>query len=128
MIVNANRMFQNAVRLAQQIAPHVADTFPFQQEALTSVIYASMSVETFINEMGFHAEWHCKRDSGTHASVRAFVTVMDELEASKAPLTTKILISKFVLSGLPFDKGTAPLSALCPTHKASERNRTPESS
>lgn len=108
MIVNANRMFHNAMRMAQQVAQHVADTFPGQPEALTSVIYASMSVETFINEMVFQAEWHCKSHPDPHASIRAFVDVMDELEASKAPLTTKILMGKFILSGLPFTKGTNP--------------------
>jgi hypothetical protein len=58
--------------LAAQAAKHVADTFPGQTEALTSIIYASVSVETFINEMVFHAEWHCNIHPEAHGSVRAF--------------------------------------------------------
>jgi hypothetical protein len=108
MIINATRMYQNAVRMAAQVSKHVPDTFPGQTEALTSIIYASMSVETFVNEMVFQAEWHCDTHPEAHGSVRAFVDVMNELEASRAPLTAKVLLGKFTLSGQPFDKGEDP--------------------
>lgn len=110
MMFNAARIYQDALYMQDGISSHLADRFPGQPEALASIIFAAMSLEAFMNETVFLAEKHIKH-SDQPGWLTAFVDVINELEASKAPLQSKFLTAKYILSGASFDKGKNPYQA-----------------
>jgi hypothetical protein len=76
-------------------------------DALTAIVFAVTALETFMNEFidlldydAFRDKWDERR--GT------LIAVIDELEKSRAPLKSKFLLAKWILSGVGYDKGTAP--------------------
>lgn len=84
------------------------DRAPGQETALTSVIYATIALETFINEMSFLAGFLIERDAENTTRLRAFADMMAELEKGHESIEAKYLAGKFMISGTPFDKGKSP--------------------
>ena len=80
----------------------VDDRAPGQLQALTSIIYAALSLETFINEIPVVMD-NLFLDATSPLWLRTFVYVLDELEQSRAQIRTKYSLSKFILSGVSFD-------------------------
>jgi hypothetical protein len=65
-----------------------------------------MSIETFMNELVFHATQFVSRKPAP--PLQAFADVLTEMEESKAQIKTKIQMGKYILTGEPFDKGKNP--------------------
>ncbi len=103
MFINAIQIYRNAVYMLEGIDSAINDRDPGQLEALTSIIYAAIALETFINELPALVG-DMFLDSNAPSSLRTFVGVLDELEQSKASINTKYLLGKFILSGESFDK------------------------
>lgn len=104
MYPNAGRIFTDAVTWAEQIKAE--DTEPAQPQALVSLIYAPMSIETFMNELVFHATQYGIKKPGPR--LQAFADVLTEMEESKTQIKTKVQMGKFILTGESFDKGKYP--------------------
>jgi hypothetical protein len=108
MYINANKIYVDAVRWAKDVSSDVDDTTPGQSEALVSLMFASLSIETFMNELVYHADVKSTGKAHPLPSLQTFADVLTEMEQSKAPITSKILMGKFILSGESFDKGKNP--------------------
>jgi hypothetical protein len=103
MYINANRIYLDAIHYAQQIPASASDIEPGQSAALVTIIFAALSVETFTNEMAFHAERECWRFPC--AAVQTFANILKEMEEKHAPITSKLHMGSFLLAGKAFDKG-----------------------
>jgi hypothetical protein len=106
MNINATQIYRNATYMLEGISSDAEDRTPGQLEALTSIIYAAIALETFINELPALAE-----DMGLGVDsppwLRTFVSVLDELEQSKASINVKYLLGRFLLTGQSWNKGDA---------------------
>jgi len=76
-----------------------------QPAALVSIVFAAASLEALLNESAYLAE---QQEAAEPAVVTAFAQVMDEAEESKAQIQSKFQLAYLVLTGKPYDKGTAP--------------------
>lgn len=106
MFINAGRLYLGAVKWANEVNSGVDDLAPGQPQALASIIFAPLSVEAFINEVVLQAETGTSRQP--NPTLRTFADVLNEMEQSRAPITSKIMMGKFILSGESFDKGENP--------------------
>jgi hypothetical protein len=104
MYINANRIYLDGIRYAQQIPAGTGDTEPGQSATLVSIIFAALSVETFTNEIAFHAERECWRNP--HTAVQTFANILKDMENNHAPITSKLHMGSFLLAGKAFDKGS----------------------
>jgi hypothetical protein len=76
-------------------------------KAVLRLICAAASLEAFINELPAVADG-VLRVGHQHAKMRTFSDLMNELEQSKGSLKSKLILAKWILCGIPFDKGASP--------------------
>lgn len=85
------------------------DEFGADATALVSIVFAAASLEAFANELPSFVEAALRTGKvGKDDRIATFPGLMNELEESRASLKSKLVMAKWVLSGVPFDKGTAP--------------------
>jgi hypothetical protein len=106
MFINTGRIYLDAIRWVNEVNTVADDLAPGQPQALASIIFAALSVEAFINEIVLQAEAGTSRRP--NSTLRTFADVLGEMEQSRAPITSKIMMGKFILSGESFDKGKNP--------------------
>jgi hypothetical protein len=82
----------------------------FTSDALPAIVMSAASTEAFINEFVEYA-------AGAYSSIRpderpptltAFIHVLQDLEESRVPVTTRYFIGSQVLDGKGFNTGAAP--------------------
>jgi hypothetical protein len=78
------------------------------RNALVSIVFAAASLEAFANELPTFTEsalrtGQAKKDD----KIQTFSELMNELEKSRAQPKAKLALAKWILSGVPFDKGSA---------------------
>lgn len=105
MYFNAGRLFGMAYFNADTIKCKW-DSEPARPEALFSVVFAAISMEAFMNELGLASQFKSIPD--LPANIVALGALLEEAEESRAQVMHKYQIAKFVLSGKTFDSGTAP--------------------
>ena len=74
-----------------------------QQPALTSIVFSVVSLEAFLNEVAdialeFYAD----------PAISLFVDFMVDAEKSRASLESKFVLSRWILAGQKFDRGSQP--------------------
>lgn len=79
------------------------------RSALVSIVFAAASLDAFANELPAFTEsalrtGQARRDD----KLQTFGDLMNELEKSRAQLKAKLALAKWILSGVPFDKSSAP--------------------
>src|SRR6185437_3506639 len=105
--LNAGLVYLNALSLIENIRPPGPQHHStLRTNATASTIFSALATETFINEVSYLANGLFRGTEG--AWLQTLGDVLEELEDSHAPITSKYLIAKFVLSGAPFDKGKSP--------------------
>jgi hypothetical protein len=77
-------------------------------KAIVSLVFAASSLEAFVNELPALAEGLVRNSSHQQTKIEAFADLMNELEQSRASFRAKLLFAKWILSGVPFDKGASP--------------------
>jgi hypothetical protein len=83
-----------------------------------SVVFAAASLEAFLNESVYLAETSLQRKArelklghrvdAEPPIVSAFAQVMEEAEESRVQIQSKFQLAHLVLTGKPYDKGSAP--------------------
>jgi hypothetical protein len=102
---NAPTLFSIAVDAAKRIPGE--PRHGGHNEALVSVVFASASLEAFLNESAYVA----RRKAGSPGEpsvVSAFAQVIEEAEESRASIQSKFHLAHLVLAGKAYDKGAAP--------------------
>lgn len=103
MYGNAGFIFRSAVEMCQAISAPV-NSVQHRREALASIVLAAISCESFINELAQLAVPGPKAP-GWLTTLRS---ILEEAEESHASIESKYLLTKFILTGQPFDKGALP--------------------
>lgn len=103
MVFNSVSLFLTALRAYHR---SVDEGFP-HDNALISIIFAAASVEAMVNELLEASD--SILDTGTYSNptVRAFVDLQCELEEARGSVKSKVIMTKWVLSGKPLDKGSS---------------------
>jgi hypothetical protein len=117
MLFHAPLMFYLAVRALDEMQ---IDKVRPEDKAIVSIVFAAASLESFVNELPSIADAILK-NGYKDDRIRAFADLMNELEESKASVKSKLVLAKWVLSGVPFDKGSSPfqdISALIDVRNA----------
>ncbi|HET9182737.1 MAG TPA: hypothetical protein VFP59_11430 [Candidatus Angelobacter sp.] len=104
MYVNAGRLFKNALEIARG-TPSNNPAVQTARDALTSILFAAMSVETFINEL--HHMTHNGMPTAS-TNLKVLGDLLEEAERSRSSVAAKYQFAKFILSGQAFDKGASP--------------------
>jgi hypothetical protein len=102
MFLNGGRLYSNAVRASKSITSEL--NAGGQVEALMAVIFAALSLETFINEVRPVAELSIEPDTTEASRLQMLAGALTELEAQKASTQTKYLIATLIIAGVPLDK------------------------
>jgi hypothetical protein len=108
MRIYANKIYSDAIRYAQQI-PVDASNEPSQSSALVSIMFAALSVETFINELAVHAENECEVFSPhgvQNPAVQTFANILKDMVTKQVSTSNKLHMGSFLLGGKAFDKGS----------------------
>src|SRR5947209_15630431 len=108
MYFNCTALFKEAEAAMLRIPASAGDREPRQQDALTSVVLAAASLEGFINEALEVAEFPEGDEPSATKMIAAWIGVMVELEAARASLQSKYLMTKWIFSSEPFNKGGQP--------------------
>jgi hypothetical protein len=100
----------HVARDAATAANRVATEPRLSNDALTAIVMAAASTEAFVNEFPEYAPLMYSVLGPTEApdAVTAVVQVLQELEESRVPVTTKYLVASQVLIGKAFNTGAAP--------------------
>jgi hypothetical protein len=106
MICNAGRLFVLAVGEVDGMETRLSDKEPGHREALFSIIFAAISLEAFINELGERTKFPVYSDISQQ--LLTFGEMLDEAEESHAQVLHKYQLAKFVLTGKMFDRTSAP--------------------
>jgi hypothetical protein len=104
-VPNTGALFSLAVDAAKgiQALPRVGG----QSAALVSVVFAAASLEAFLSESAYLAEFN-QHKVPEPAVVSTFAQVMEEAEDSKASIESKFHLANLVLSGNAYEKGNPP--------------------
>jgi hypothetical protein len=115
-VPNTGALFSLAVDAAKSISapPRVGG----QDVALVSIVFAAASLEAFLSEAAYLAEFsqHLVNVGAGLGQpkvpepdvVSAFAQIMDDAEDSKASLESKFHFANLVLTGKAYDRGTVP--------------------
>ena len=107
MYINAGRVFRNAVEACFELSSPDLTSSLIQRNALTSIVFATVSAEAFINELHHTAcIWASRPESPEWT--KALCEILGEAEKSRSSIESKYQLAKFILSGRAFDKGAAP--------------------
>jgi hypothetical protein len=113
---NTGALFSVAIAAAKGIeaSPRVGG----QNAALVSVVFAAASLEAFLSESAYLAEFSqhlaevraevFRQDIPERGVPAAFAQVMDDAEDSRASIESKFLLANLVLTGKAYDRGVAP--------------------
>jgi hypothetical protein len=104
MLFHAPSLFLTAVRAYER---SVNDVSQIRDNALISIVFSAASLESFVNETAASASAILKTEKYSNPRVKIFVDLQTELEESKASVKSKFIMAKWILSGTPFDKGSA---------------------
>ncbi len=105
MFLNAGRLFRHAVETCQAIPP--APMGQHEREALSSIVLAVISCESFINELPEIAkQW--SSDARRPGWLKAVTQMLEQAEQSRASIESKYQLAKFIFTAEPFDKGAMP--------------------
>lgn len=108
MYFNCTALFEQAEAAMLRIPASVSDREPRQQDALSSVVLSAASLEGFVNEaLELAPEFQGAKPEDTKA-IAAWAGVMKELEVARASVQSKYLMTKWIFSSEPFDKGAQP--------------------
>lgn len=105
MYINAGKVYENAVRMVNGIPRGRAETTPGELGALSAIMFAALSLETFINEVRFLARVTGEAEPH-NGPLRALADALEDL--GRAPISTKYVAAKFMISGRPFDRNADP--------------------
>jgi hypothetical protein len=115
-VPNTRALFSIAVAAAKGIGAKPREGG--QNEALVSIVFAAASLEAFLSESAYLAEFsqHLVNVGAGLGQPRvpepgvvsAFAQVMDDAEGSKASLESKFHLANLVLTGEAYDRGAAP--------------------
>jgi hypothetical protein len=106
LVFHGSMLFQIAVSAVEQLK---VDKFGTDRNALVSIVFAAASLEAFAHEIPAFAESALRTgQAGKDDRLQTLADLMNELEESRAQLKAKLALAKWILSGVPFDKGTAP--------------------
>jgi hypothetical protein len=84
-----------------------------QSAALTSIVFAVVALEAFMNEMTEYAnESVSTLPQAVPPEVKLFAQVMSDAEESRAKLESKLSLGKWILSGKTLDRGAQPYQDL----------------
>ncbi len=104
--MNAGRLFKNAVEVCYK-AQLRNDEIETRREALASILFATISTETFINELHHSAEEWTDHPLASDR-IRALAELLQEAEKTHSSIEAKYQLAKFILSGEVFERGSAP--------------------
>ncbi len=100
--VNTKTLYHQAV-LAYRSIPGPTDTRPLRRNALTSIVFAAITLEAFINDLAAHvASIAAEQDAPAWAVTLR--QILQEAEQSRTSVQSKYLLTRFVLTGNSFDK------------------------
>ena len=102
---NAGPLFVLALRALDESR---RDTYRPGDKAIVSVVFAASALEAFMNEIVATSAALLKSGKYSNDRIKAFSQLASELEESKASVRYKFILAKWILSGVPFDKGSAP--------------------
>jgi hypothetical protein len=104
-VPNTSALFSLAVAAAKGItaSPRVGG----QNAALVSIVFAAASLEAFLSEAAYLAEFD-QQQVPALGVVSAFAQVMEEAEDSKASIESKFHLANLVLTGKAYEKGSPP--------------------
>lgn len=74
-------------------------------EALTSIVFATVALEAFINEL---ADFPAEFPDSIEPVIATFAGLMQELEKSRASIASKFWLGRWVFASTPYDKGKEP--------------------
>jgi|ERR1700680_1577301 len=104
-VPNTGALFSLAVGAAKGIdAPSRAGG---QGAALVSIVFAAASLEAFLSESAYLAEFE-QQTVPLPDVVSVFARVMEEAEDSKASIESKFHLANLVLTGKAYEKGAPP--------------------
>ena len=106
MYINAGRLYQDAVQIASTIQSPPS-SLQARRESLASILFATMSLEAFINEL-HHIALEFASATSAPVQLRVLGDLLEEAERSRASIASKYQLAKFILSSQPFDKGASP--------------------
>jgi len=100
-IRSSGRLFAVALNAARNITARFREGG--QQSALTSIVFSVVALEAFLNEVTDTALVYY-----SDPTISMFVDFMDDAEKSRASLESKFVLSRWILAGGKFDRGTQP--------------------
>jgi hypothetical protein len=105
--LNARILFRIAKEAYKRTEDAPSETASGQDDALVAVLFSAASLEVFIMELALHADFGGKVfDRPPYLSTLA--DILDEVEASRGSVRLKFLLTKAILPGEPYAKGTLP--------------------
>jgi hypothetical protein len=104
-------LFGHATDAYERIPATQTSRTPGNNEALTSIVFATAALEAFINELADFAKEPLYSEP-LDPVFAAFAGLMEELEKSRASTLSKFMFGKWALSATPYDKGAQPYQDL----------------
>jgi hypothetical protein len=101
----AGSLFEKAVQECKKVSSTAHNET--ERAALASILFAMISTEAFINELGLLVSGE-KDHLAVPGWERTLSDLLDEAEKSRISITSKYQLAKFILSGQPFDRGSKP--------------------
>lgn len=103
--MNAGRLLLNAVELCKGVSTLNVASPQSRRECLASIIFAAISTEAFINELGRLAAANVSSGPGW---VGGLAEILGDAEKVRTSLESKYNLAKFIVTGQVFDRGTLP--------------------
>lgn len=101
--LNTLRLHQHAVKACRGMPGAPEDRTPNPQ-ALTSIVFAAISLEAFINELTVYVSMVATENDASEWAL-ALSQVLHEAEDSRISVQSKYMLARLALTGKPFAKG-----------------------
>jgi len=102
---SAPTLFTVATDAYQRTGKAYSDRSPGQLDALVSVVFSVIALEAFINDLGALAAISPQLRG---PSTLILADIIEEIEADRGSIQSKMFLAKSILSGTPYDKGAQP--------------------
>ncbi len=101
-VFNSEGLFRIAVNAYASTVDDSGDT----QNAVVSIVFAAATIEAVVNEIIGVSSGLLATGVYVNPKLRVFVDVEEELEAARGSIKSKLVMAKWLLSGVPIDKGS----------------------
>lgn len=104
---SASVLYGTATQAYERTKNDGADRAPGNMDALVAVVFGVAAFEAFINEIPEHLQAVYGLTPTEPAVLSLLATLLEEAEQARASTEFKLVLTTTVLSGRPYDRGTA---------------------